>query len=271
MNFVIELLKYLFLGALQGITEPLPISSSGHLVIAQAFMNMPNVDYLLEVWLNFASLIAVIVLFRKKIGALIKGNIDFIFKRDQEARPHFEYALAILIGILPAGIVGFLLNDFLSTFFLNLMSVGIALFVTGVLLLFVQKESVENVGTDVSYKDALVIGLFQVLALAPGLSRSGTTVVGGLFRKLEATKVIDFSFMLYIPISIASMGLEAINVKSFDHPPSGFILSFILSGIFTYFALKLFVHLVKKGDLKYFAAYCFTVGAFSIIMYLVGV
>ncbi|MFW5914080.1 MAG: undecaprenyl-diphosphate phosphatase [Bacillota bacterium] len=270
MNSLIEMLKYLFLGSLQGITEPLPVSSSGHLVIAQAFMNMPNVDYLLEVWLNFASLIAVVFLLRKKILTLIKGNIDYLFKREQEARPHFDYALAILIGIIPAGIVGFLLNDFLSDFFLNLLSVGIALFVTGALLLFVQNQSEENVATDVSFKDALVIGLFQVLALVPGISRSGTTVVGGLLRKLEATKVIEFSFMLYIPISIASMGLEALKIESFDHPPSGFILSFILSGVLTYYALKLFFHLVQKGNLKYFAAYCFTVGAFSIIMYLVG-
>ncbi|MFW6299212.1 MAG: undecaprenyl-diphosphate phosphatase [Bacillota bacterium] len=270
MNSLIELLKYLFLGALQGITEPLPISSSGHLVIAQAFMNMPNVDYLLEVWLNFASLIAVVILFRKRIGTLVKGNIDYLFKRDKAARPHFDYGIAILIGIIPAGIAGLLLNDFLSEFFLNLMSVGIALFVTGSFLLFVQRQSTENVETDIAFKDALVIGLFQVLALVPGISRSGTTVVGGLLRKLEATKVIEFSFMLYIPISIASMGLEGLNIGSFDHPPSGFILSFIVSGVFTYFALKLFVDLVKKGNLKYFTAYCFTVGAFSIIMYLVG-
>ncbi len=270
MSSLVTFVKYLFLGALQGITEPLPISSSGHLVIAQAFLNMPNVDYLLEVWLNFASLMAVIVLFRKRITSLIQGNMAYLFKRDKSARHHFDYALAILIGIIPAGLVGFFLNDILSRFFLNLLSVGIALFVTGGLLLFVQTQSEENEDTDISRMDALVIGLFQVLALIPGISRSGTTVVGGLLRRIEATKVIEFSFMLYIPISIASMGLEAMNIESFDHPASAFIASFIVSGILTYYALKLFVHLIKRGNLKYFAAYCFTVGAFSIIMYLVG-
>ena len=270
MSSLITFLKYLFLGALQGITEPLPVSSSGHLVIAQAFLDMPNLDYLLEVWLNFASLLAVIVLFRKRILELIVGNITFIFKKDKAARQHFDYAVAVLIGIIPAGIAGFLLSDVLSTFFLNLLAVGIALFVTGSLLLFVQSQSEENEKTEVSPLDALVIGLFQVLALVPGISRSGTTVVGGLLRRLEATKVIEFSFMLYIPISIASMGLEAFKIESFDHPASGFIASFVVSAILTYFALKLFVHLVKKGNLKYFAAYCFTIGAFSIIMFLVG-
>lgn len=270
MDPLLQFLKYVFLGALQGITEPLPVSSSGHLVIAQAFLNMPNVDYLLEVWLNFASLLAVIVLFRKRIIELISGNIAYVFKRDRTQRHHFDYALAVLVGIIPAGIAGFLLNDILSTYLLNLLSVGIALFVTGTLLLFVQSQSEKNVETEISLMDALAIGLFQVLALVPGISRSGTTVVGGLLRRLEATKVIEFSFMLYIPISIASMGLEALSIDTFDHPFPGFIASFIVSAVLTYFALKVFVHLVKKGNLKYFAAYCFTVGALSIIMFLVG-
>jgi undecaprenyl-diphosphatase len=138
MQAFIDLLKYIFLGALQGFTEPLPVSSSGHLVIAQALLDIPNMDYLLEVWLNFASLLAVILLFRKKILLLIVGNINFIFKKDKAYKNEFNYAVAILIGIIPAGFVGFFLKDFLSEFFLNLLSVGIALLVTGALLLFVQ-------------------------------------------------------------------------------------------------------------------------------------
>ena len=271
MTAFIDLLKYIFLGALQGFTEPLPVSSSGHLVIAQALLDIPNMDYLLEVWLNFASLIAVVFLFRKKIGELITGNINYIFKRDDAYKDQFNYALAILIGVIPAGIAGFLLKDFLSEFFLNLLSVGIALLVTGGLLLFVQKSSVENEKKEVGKLDALTIGLFQVIALVPGISRSGTTVVGGLFRNLESRKVIEFSFMLYIPISVASMALEVFNIGTMDHPVLPFILSFFISGVLTYYALRWFVHMVQKGNLKYFAVYCFIVGLASITMYMLGV
>jgi len=271
MQAFIDLLKYIFLGALQGFTEPLPVSSSGHLVIAQALLDIPNMDYLLEVWLNFASLLAVILLFRKKILLLIVGNINFIFKKDKAYKNEFNYAVAILIGIIPAGFVGFFLKDFLSEFFLNLLSVGIALLVTGALLLFVQKSSVENEKQEVSFLDALTIGLFQVFALVPGISRSGTTVVGGLLRKLDSKTVIEFSFMLYIPISVASMGLEVFNISTMDHPTVPFIASFLFSGVLTYFALKWFVHMVQKGNLKYFAFYCFLIGLASIIMFTLGV
>ena len=264
MQTFIELLKYLIVGTVQGITEPLPISSSGHLVLIQTFLEIPTVDYFLEIVLHFASLIAILVLFREKLLSLIKGNIAYIFKRDESFKADFHYALLVLLGVIPAGIAGLLFKSFFEGF-LNLLAVGISLLFTGSFLLMVQKQSVDNKKETLSWVDALTIGLFQIFALFPGISRSGSTFVGGLFRKVKFEKVVEFSFIMYIPISLGTMVLEMFEVENFSrYSISQVGISFIASGLFTYFAFKWFMNAVKQGNLKYFGYYCLTVGVISI-------
>jgi len=265
---MVEMIKYLLLGLLQGITEPLPISSSGHLVILQAFMNMPNVDYFMEVIFHFASLLAILVLFRVKIFQLIKGNFYYVFKRDKTYQDDFHYALLVLLGVVPAGIAGLLFKSFFEGF-LTLIAVGISLLVTGLFLITVQRQSVENEETNIRPIDALSVGMIQIFALLPGISRSGATYVGGLFRRLKFETVVEFSFMMYIPISIGTMILELFSAESFKtHALDALIVSFIASAIMTYFAFKWFMNAVKQGNLKYFAYYCFVVGT-GVIVYSV--
>ena len=269
---MIEFLKYVLIGIIQGITEPLPISSSGHIMIAREFMNMPAVDYFLEIFLHVASLIAILILFRKRILELIVGNINYIFKRNKDYVKDFHYALMILIGIIPAGIVGVLFKETIETRILvyGLLAIGISLLVTGSFLLLVQSESTENTRKNITPLDALTVGLFQVVALLPGISRSGSTFVGGLFRKLEFKALVEYSFMLFIPVTAGSLLLEIIAFDgTVDHPVSGLMISFVLSGVLTFFALRWFVNMVKKGNLKYFAYYCFVVGTLSIIIYFI--
>lgn len=266
MQSFIEFLKYLLVGLVQGITEPLPISSSGHLVIIQTFLNIPSVDLFLEITLNFASLIAVVILFKNKVIGLIKGNFFYLIKRDKTYKADFDYAILVLIGVIPAGIVGFIFRDFFDGFS-TLLSVGISLLVTGSFLFIVQKASIENTKENLTWKDALFIGLFQVFALIPGISRSGSTFIGGLFRKLKFTDVLEFSFMMYIPISIATMALEVINFDGLNGVSIFSIIgAFTMSLVFTYFAFKWFIYMVKEGNLKYFAVYCFIVGFLSVLI-----
>lgn len=267
MQTFIEFLKYLFVGIIQGITEPLPISSSGHLVIVQTFLNIPSMDLFLEITLNFASFIAVVILFREKIMALVRGNYLYIFKKDSKYKKDFDYAWLILIGVLPAGLIGLVFRDLFDGF-LTLLSVGISLLITGTFLLIVQSKSTNNQRNDLDYKDALFIGFFQVFALIPGISRSGSTFIGGLFRKIRFVDVIEFSFMMYIPISIATMALEVIRFNGLNGVPLiNIIGAFTMSLIFTYLAFKWFIYMVREGNLKYFGFYCFIVGALSIIIY----
>ncbi|MFH5882478.1 undecaprenyl-diphosphate phosphatase [Liberiplasma polymorphum] len=267
MQNFIELLKYIIIGSVQGITEPLPISSSGHLVIIQTFLDMPTVDYFLEIVLHFASLIAILILFRVKILALIKGNIAYVFKRDETYKHDFHYFLLILIGVIPAGLAGLLFKSFFEGF-LTLLAVGISLLFTGSFLLMVQKQSIENTKETLSWHDALTIGLFQVFALLPGISRSGSTFIGGLFKRVKFEKVVEFSFMMYIPISIGTMVLELFEVETFSrYNGLDISLAFITSGLFTYFAFKWFINAVKQGNLKYFGYYCLAVGLMSIGLY----
>jgi undecaprenyl-diphosphatase len=265
----IEFLKYLLIGIVQGITEPLPISSSGHLVIIQTILNIKTVDLFLEITLNFASLIAVMILFKSKIMSLVKGNYHYIIKRDKAYKKDFDYAILIGIGIIPAGVIGFLFRDLFDGF-LTLLSVGISLLITGTFLLIVQTQSTQNNQSDITIKDALVIGLFQVFALIPGISRSGSTFIGGLIRKIRFQDVLEFSFMMYIPISLATMALEIIQFDGLGGVRLYNIIgAFSMSVLFTYLAFKWFVYMVKQGNLKYFGFYCLGIGFISIIVSLI--
>jgi len=269
---MLEIIKYIILGLVQGLTEPLPISSSGHIMIVREFLAMPAADYFLEIVLHGASLIAILILFRQKIISLVVGNVRYIFKRDKAYINDFHYALMILIGIIPAGIIGLLFKDVIEERILvyGLLTIGISLFVTGVFLLLVQRESTENVRTRLTPLDALTVGLFQVFALLPGISRSGSTFVGGLFRKLEFKALVEYSFMLFIPVTFGSFLLEILSLDgSNPHPLSGLVVAFILSGVVTFFSLKWFVNMVQKGNLKVFAYYCFVVGIIAITIYFI--
>ena len=265
---MVEWLRFLILGLIQGLTEPLPISSSGHMVMAQHFLEIPNLDYFLEIFLHFASLIAIVILFKERILKLIVGNWQYVIKRNREYKADFDYAILIVIGVIPAALIGVFFKSFFEGF-LTLLAVGISLLITGTFLFFVQKQSVENTKTTISMTDALIVGIVQVLALFPGISRSGSTFVGGLFRKIKFETLIEFSFMLYIPISLGGMIFELFEVESFTaYQPLSLTVAFIATLISTYYAFKWFVHLVKQGNLKYFGFYCYIAGTFAIILSL---
>lgn len=272
MSTVWEYLRYLFLGIFQGVTEPLPISSSGHLIILRALFDMPAVDFFFEVVLHFASFLAIVFLFRKKLVSLVQGNIDYFLKRDKESIADVHYVLKIALAAIPAGLIGFVFKGWFEDNVIaqGLWPVGVALYVTALFLFLVQRRSIENTQTQITYIDALVIGLFQVVALFPGISRSGSTLVGGFYRKVELHSLIEFSFLLYLPIAFFSMLLELVNITTMNHPVIPLLLSFVMSGVFTYWALKWFVGLVQKGQLNYFGFYCIGAGSLALILSFMG-
>jgi len=266
MDNLLLLLKYIFLGIIQGFSEPLPISSSGHLVIFQELFNLSIEGINFEIIVNTGSLIAIIFIFYKDIISLVKNTFLFLFKKQTEFKKDFYYVVMLVIAVIPAGLIGFTFKDSFDKFSDNLWVVGVSLIITAIALSLIGKAAVENTDDELTFLDALIIGLFQIFALIPGISRSGSTMVGGLSRKINFEETMKFSFLLYIPISIAASLLSIFDLSnSNDSFIVGYISAFIVSIITTYFAVKLLFKMVKKGNLKYFSIYCFIVGTIVII------
>jgi len=264
-----ELFKYIILGLTQGITEPLPISSSGHLLIFKKLLKSSMINDLnFEIFLNFGSLIAIIFLFRKDITIIIKDFFLFIKTKKEKYYSNFKYALLIIIGTIPAGLIGFLFKDVIERVFSNVKFVGVSLLVTSLFLFSIRNIKGSKKDEDISFIDSLFIGLFQAVALLPGISRSGSTIVGGSLNNLSRESALKFSFLLYIPISLATMLLGILDFSAssnFNNLIMFYIIGTLVSAVATYFSAKLFIDIVKKGKLIYFVYYCLFAGIMVIL------
>lgn len=274
MNFI-ELIKYLFLGFIQGITEPIPVSSSGHLLIAKTllerFTGDIKIDFdLLAVITNFGSLIAIVIIFWKDIISLFRDFFGYIKTKENKYKENFKYSLLVVVATIPAGIVGLIVTklDIFAALEENVKFVGVMLLVTAVFLFLIRNIKGIKKKEDITLKDAIVIGLFQVIALFPGISRSGATIVGGMTRKLTREAAFKFSFILYIPISLATMVLGISDLLSANLTSAEWIYylsSMIIAGIFTFIATKWFRKIVEQGKLIYFVLYCVILGSLVIL------
>ncbi len=271
MTAFIEWLLYLFLGVLQGITEPLPISSSGHLLIVRTLLNIGEMDVFFEIMVHFASFFAVAYLLKDKLIELIKGSTQFIFKKDQASKDSFQYVLMLAVASIPVAVAGFLLRRPLEGFLesYSLFIVGLGLFVTAGFLWSLKNVDTNSQKGTLNFKNSLFIGLFQAVAIIPGISRSGTTIAGGVYRKIDIKELFEFSFLLYLPVTFGSGLLEILSIQSMDMNLLNLGTAFISSLVATYFALKWFRSLVFQGRFKGFAIYCLIVGTLSIILFLV--
>lgn len=269
---MIKLIEYMFLGILQGITEPIPVSSSGHLLILQSiiekFNSSINIDFeILATITNLGSLIAIIIIYYKDIVSIIKSFFLYIFskKNKKDNYDNYNYALKIIIATIPAGVGGlvatkFGLLDFLEN---NVKFVGVMLLVTALFLFLIKDFKGKKDKDDITFIDSIIIGISQMIAIIPGISRSGATIVGGMFRNLKRDAAFNFSFILYIPISIATSILGIKDLVSLSISSSMWILyiiATILAGIFTYIFTKWFAKIVKEGKLLYFSIYCVILG-----------
>lgn len=268
MHFIL-FLKYVLLGILQGFTEPLPISSSGHLLIFKKVFNMKITnDINFEIIVNFGSFIAITLLYRKEIIKIISDFFLYIKTKKHSFKENYNYTWLIVIGTIPAGIIGFMLKDKIELISNNIKLVGIALLITSFCLYLIKDTKGNKDKKDLKLKDALFIGLFQTLALFPGISRSGSTIVGASLKGLNRNSAVNYSFMLYLPISIATTILGIKDLVNSDNLKRLFIpymVSMVVSIIVTYFSSKWFINIVKKGKLGYFSIYCLITGLLTII------
>jgi len=258
----------MILGLIQGFTEPIPVSSSGHLVIFNAILNVEEFqDLNFEIFVNFGSFIAIFFFYRKEIIKIIKDFFMYIKTKKEEYKTNYRYAWMIVIGTIPAGIFGLLLKDQIESIS-NPKVVGISLIITAFMLFLIKDIKGKKEKEDMTFIDALVVGLFQIIALFPGISRSGSTLVGGMSRNLSRETAFKYSFMLYLPISIATMLLGVKDVAESGLSSSlllPYTLGMIVSSIVTYFSIKWFKNIMEKGKLKYFVYYCLIVGILTIL------
>jgi undecaprenyl-diphosphatase len=267
---MLEIIKYIILGIIQGITEIFPVSSSGHLAIATHLFGIDPANLVVFLMItNTGSFLAILYFFRRDVADYVSGGFKYVFKKETHRKEDFNYLLKLLISVIPVGIVGLFVRNALPN---DLLSVGFALIVTGLLLFFIFKMRDIQWKTDITWKNAVIIGLFQMFALFPGISRSGITISGGLSEKIELKKVLRFSFLSYIVVSIpvSVLGfIDAFSVSESIHVV-GYVLSFIMSFIFSFLAVKVLYHYVKVKNLIYFSIYCLFVGCLAITLFFIS-
>ena len=276
MKVFIEVLKVFFLGIIEGITEWLPVSSTGHMILVDEFLKLNVSDGFKEMFfvvIQLGAILAVPIMFWEKLFPFSKK------KSEVEKKQIYSLWLKVLVGVIPAGVLGVLLDDFFDEYFYNFVVVAIALIVYGVAFILVEhfkKDKhcrIESVYY-ISYKDALIIGSYQVLSLIPGTSRSGSTILGGMLSGVSRSAASEFSFFMAIPIMAGASGLKVLKfiLDGFTATPfellllaMGIIVSFEVSMI----AINFLMNFVKKHDFKPFGIYRIALGVVVLIYFII--
>jgi undecaprenyl-diphosphatase len=257
-----SIIEAIILGIIQGLTEFLPVSSSGHLELAKAIMGDASVgeeSMLMTVVLHFATALSTVIIFRKEIVRILKGL--FQFKWNEE----FKFAIKIVLSMIPAALVGVFLNDEIEALFGGqIMLVGFMLLLTGALLFLADKA--KNTNKDVSFTHSIIIGISQAIAILPGISRSGATISTSVLLGIDREKAARFSFLMVVPLIFGKIAKDikdgAFENTDMDLLPLG--IGFLFAFVTGMIACTWMISIVKKSKLKYFAFYCFVVGFLAI-------
>jgi undecaprenyl-diphosphatase len=266
LQMLYDIVKFFFLGALQGFTEPIPISSSGHLVLAQHFLGIELPGLSFEVFVNFASLLAVLVIYRKDLARITKNGLRYVWTKEPNTKEDFMFIVYLMIATIPAGVIGILLGDYIGDS--GVRVVGITLMITGIALYLIRNLKGRKNDGDLTMKDALLVGFAQAVALIPGISRSGATIVAAMALGMKQETALRFSFLLYIPVSLGTAILSVPDMIGDSHLHVIWPLlsiAFIAAFIFSYYSLKWFMGIMERGNLKYFSYYCWIVGILVIL------
>ncbi len=278
MIIILDIISAIILGAVQGLSEFLPISSSGHLALIPHLLGVQT-GLEFDTVLHIGTLVAIFSFFWKDIINLIKGFllslIDLTegfdkFKFELQKVPEKRFAWLIIIGTIPTGIMGILLKDLIETIFRGTIFIGFFLIITGLLLYYSERHSSGNItAKDMSFKQSVIIGICQGLAVLPGISRSGSTIASGLCLGLEREYAARYSFLLSVPAVIGAGLIQVKDIATLDIPFMVLLAGFISSVVFGYLAIKLLMKMIKGWSLDIFAYYCWIVGALTLILSLV--
>ena len=260
-----SILDAIILGIVQGLTEFLPISSSGHLVLGKHLLGLDQPGFYFEVALHIATALAVILHYRKRVAAMLMAP----FRPSAEnRRENLNLIGFIILGTIPAVLVGFTLKDTFESLFGNPGTVSIMLIITGGILM-ASRFAGNNGKARLGWVNSLIVGIAQSLAIVPGISRSGTTIVTGLFLKLPPAKVAEYSFLLSLP-AILGAGILTLKDALESGAPAGIGTSALVAGciasfISGYLSIIFLLRVLEKGRFDRFAWYCWAVGIAGII------
>lgn len=252
-----DLISAIIIGIVQGLTEFLPVSSSGHIELAQKILGyeLGDREQQLSVVLHAATALSTIVIFRKEIAEIFKGLFKF------ENNEEFQFSLKIVLSMIPAAIVGIVFDKEIEKLFDgNILLVGVMLLLTGALLFLADraKDTTKKVG----FGHSILIGIAQMIALLPGISRSGATISTSVLLGIDRTRAAKFSFLMVIPLILGKMAKDIMD-KGFDFT-TDMIYAFFAAFFTGLVACVWMISLVKKSKLSYFAYYCFIVGILAI-------
>lgn len=271
----LEILKVIFLGIVEGITEWLPISSTGHMILVDEFIRLNVSDGFKEMFfvvIQLGAILAVPILFWDKLMPISNK------KTKEEKIRIWQLWFKVIAGVMPAAILGLLLDDFFDEHFYNFVVVAIALVVYGIGFILVEKLKkgkeyrIDDV-YDITYKDALIIGLYQMLSLIPGTSRSGSTILGGMLTGVSRTAASEFSFFMAIPVMAGASLLKIVKFVLDGYTATPFEILLLLLGIAVSFIVSLvsidfLMKFVKKHDFKPFGIYRIALGI-AVLLYFV--
>ena len=251
----------MILGIIQGLTEFLPVSSSGHLVLAQKLLGVKQSGVTFEVLVHLGSLVAVLIYFRVKIWMLIKS----LFVPRQIA--HRKVVLFLIIGTIPAVMVGFSLKDFFERSFSSPVLASSMLLVTGAILLSTRFVSKSN--RKVNLAAAIIMGIGQAISILPGISRSGTTIASGMLWGVDPSEAAEFSFLLSIHAIAGAVVLNAKDLLALEsHLAGQYLVGTCSAFLFALLAVYTVLAVVRKGKFEYFAYYCFAAGLLGLYLFL---
>lgn len=274
----VEILKAIFIGIIQGVTEWLPVSSTGHMIIANEFVKLNISDgawEIFEVVCQLGSILAVLILFFDKLNPVKKTQGRFILKKET-----VSLWKKVIVAVLPAAIMGVLLDDFLDEHFYNFITVSVALVFYGVLFIIIEavnkKRRYKYLTVDsLNYKTSLKVGVFQVLALIPGTSRSGSTILGASLLGVNRVSAAEFSFFLAIPVMAGATLLKLVKVILLDGvtiSPLELLIIYVgtlVSFIVSFATIKALMRFVKKHTFALFGWYRIILGIILLVYYFI--
>jgi len=271
---MIDWFQALVLGIVQGATEYLPISSSGHLVIAQHLFGVEESALFFDIVLHLGTLVAVIWYYRKDLLTLVSETLEGLrslasghsWKEALRSYPGFRFALLIVVGTVPTAVIGLTFEDTFERLFGSVRFVGLMLILTGTVLLLTRLgRGGGRDAAEMRWLDALIIGVVQGLAITPGISRSGITIAAALLLGIERETAARYSFLLSIP-SILGALVHRMGGADDGVGTTALVVGFGAAALTGYFCLALLVRLVKKGRLSWFAPYCFALGLLALVL-----
>ena len=262
-----NIIEAIILGIIQGLTEFLPVSSSGHLELTKVILQADNIgemSMMTTVVLHFATALSTIVIFRKEVNSIFVGL--FQFKNNEE----FKFSLKIILSMIPAAFVGVFFDDILGQLFDGqILFVGFMLLITGGILFLADRA--KNTNKEVSFANAVIIGIAQAIAILPGISRSGATIGTSVLLGIDREKAARFSFLMVVPLILGKIAKDILDGAFHDDniQITALLIGFVAAFITGLFACKWMIAIVKRSKLTYFSVYCFAVGTIAIIFSII--